>query len=86
VTPSHGTPTIGDQASYDADQDRRIRRLRAQGAVAIACLVLVGAAAAWRVSPRPVALPPPPVVHVAAPPACPQCPACPACPATSRHQ
>ena len=29
MTPSHGTPTIGDQASYDADQDARIRRLRA---------------------------------------------------------
>ena len=79
-TPPSGTPRlIADQLTRDDGQDRGIRYL----AVAVALLATVGAGAiaAWRVSPRPVALAPSPVVHVAAPPACPPCPACAACPA-----
>lgn len=83
-TPPSGIPVaIAGQLQRDDGQDRGIRYL----AVAVALLAIVGAGAiaAWRVSPRPVALAPSPVVHVAACPPAPTCPpcvvACAACPA-----
>lgn len=82
MTPTHGTPLSSDQAAYDADQDARIRRLRAQGlalGAVLAALIVVAVARTSR--PQPAALAPSPVVHVAAAPACPACPPCAACPA-----
>ena len=79
-TPPSGIPVaIAGQLQRDDGQDRGIRYLAV--AVALLAVVCVGAIAAWRVSPRPVALPPSPVVHIAAAPPCPACPACAACPA-----
>ena len=85
-TPPSGTPAlIAGQLHRDDGQDADLRRQRrALVALIVWSVALpIGALAAWRVSPRPVAVAPSPspVVHVAPPPACPPCPACAACPA-----
>lgn len=96
-TPPRGVDQLGaDQAAYDALQDARVRALRRWVAVAVgvalAALALAAVTVARRPSPSPSQLPP--VVHVAAPPACPPAPPCPACaacpacpspPARGRH-
>lgn len=62
MTPTHGTPLSPDQAAYDADQDARIRRLRAQGlalGAVLAALIVVAVArtsSRWAVGDLPTSV------------------------------
>ena len=73
MTDAADTPPRGVQL-IDRSQWRAIAAVAALAALALAT-------ALYGLRPRPVALAPSPIVHVAAPPACPPCPACAACPA-----